>query len=194
MSRIASRVLNLGTRWRWVVSCTPQPHVPIAHKNGWAREAVWTLRRDLLKIEAQFLGRSACNLVPEFCLLRVLDVLSKRSVPYPAKNRTLFAQPIASRFINWAIQAPVLMNECQSSACSFCVWVLTPAVKQNVFMFYVMQVDTAGLCCIWQFLLFSIEKYSCTTLAVHPYIAGDITSTACKWSRETEFTTSVPCC
>jgi hypothetical protein len=46
---IAPLILNLGTRWRWVVCFTPLPLyprqrslVPIKQKAGWALEPVWT--------------------------------------------------------------------------------------------------------------------------------------------------------
>jgi hypothetical protein len=45
-------ILDLGTRWGWVVSFTPQPRVnpeertpvPIVQEAGWAPEPVWTQR------------------------------------------------------------------------------------------------------------------------------------------------------
>jgi hypothetical protein len=45
-------ILDLGTRWGWVVSVTPrpcftswkEPPVPIGQETGWAREPVWTQR------------------------------------------------------------------------------------------------------------------------------------------------------
>jgi hypothetical protein len=46
---IAQRILNLGTRWRWVISFTLRPlysrkesPVPIGLEAGWASELVWT--------------------------------------------------------------------------------------------------------------------------------------------------------
>jgi hypothetical protein len=43
------RILNLGARWRWVISFTPRPlyqgeehPVPIGWEAGWAPEPVWT--------------------------------------------------------------------------------------------------------------------------------------------------------
>jgi hypothetical protein len=49
----SSTILDLGTRWRWVVSFTPLPHyppgtqptVPIREEAGWALEPVLTLWR-----------------------------------------------------------------------------------------------------------------------------------------------------
>jgi hypothetical protein len=45
-------ILDLGTRWGWVVSVTPRPRftpeerppVPIGQEAGWASEPVWTQR------------------------------------------------------------------------------------------------------------------------------------------------------
>jgi hypothetical protein len=45
-------ILDLGTRWGWVVSVTPRPRfvpgkgppVPIVQEAGWASEPVWTQR------------------------------------------------------------------------------------------------------------------------------------------------------
>jgi hypothetical protein len=46
-------ILDLDTRWGWVVSLTPLPRfyppgkgppVPIVHEAGWAPEPVWTQR------------------------------------------------------------------------------------------------------------------------------------------------------
>jgi hypothetical protein len=44
---IASRILDLGTRWRWVFSLTPRPlypreRTPRTHEDGWGRKPVWT--------------------------------------------------------------------------------------------------------------------------------------------------------
>jgi hypothetical protein len=51
--RYSSTRLELGTRWRWVVSFTPLPlyppekvlPLPIGLEAGWAPETVWTLLR-----------------------------------------------------------------------------------------------------------------------------------------------------
>jgi hypothetical protein len=46
---IAPRILDFGTRWRWVVSFTPlplypqgKPPVPTGQEAGWAPEPFWT--------------------------------------------------------------------------------------------------------------------------------------------------------
>jgi hypothetical protein len=39
------RILDLGTRWRWVVSFTPRPLYPLDSRWGWAPEPAWTTWR-----------------------------------------------------------------------------------------------------------------------------------------------------
>jgi hypothetical protein len=39
---IAPRILDLGTRWRWMVSFTPRPLYPHEKEAGWAPEPLWT--------------------------------------------------------------------------------------------------------------------------------------------------------
>jgi hypothetical protein len=41
--RYSSTILDLGTRWKWVVSFTPRPLYPLGKDPGWAPEPVWTL-------------------------------------------------------------------------------------------------------------------------------------------------------
>jgi hypothetical protein len=46
---IAPLILNLGTRWRWVVSFTPRPlyhRDRIPAPSGWAPQPVWTFWRE----------------------------------------------------------------------------------------------------------------------------------------------------
>jgi hypothetical protein len=49
---IASRILDLGTEWRWVVSLTPRPLYTQVHI-GWAPEPVWTLCREKFPASAR---------------------------------------------------------------------------------------------------------------------------------------------
>jgi hypothetical protein len=78
--------LNLGTRWRWVVSFTPRqvypgkkPPVPTGQEAGWAPEPFLTLRG------------------------------SERSLA-PGGNWTQGVRPVARRYTNWAIPTPWLIT------------------------------------------------------------------------------------
>jgi hypothetical protein len=79
---IAPRILDLGTRWRWVVSFTPRPHylkesAPRTHWiGGWV-------------------GPKA-----------VMDAVVKRKIRSPRREsnpRTPIVQPLAQRYTDWAI-------------------------------------------------------------------------------------------
>jgi hypothetical protein len=75
-----STILDLGTRWRCVVSFTPrplypprkQPSIPIEQEAGWALDPVWTL-------------------------------WSREEYLSPVGNRTLTVQPVARRYADRAI-------------------------------------------------------------------------------------------
>jgi hypothetical protein len=77
-------ILNLGTRWGWVVSITPRhallpgkwPRVPIGQEAGWAPEPVWT---------------------------QGLEEKSSASVG----DRTPFVQFVVRYYTDWATPAPL---------------------------------------------------------------------------------------
>jgi hypothetical protein len=74
-------ILNLGTRWGWVVSVTPRPR--FTHMKGvptrWASELVWTQR---------------------------LEQKSLASVG----NRTPVVQSVVRHYTDWAVPAPTAMT------------------------------------------------------------------------------------
>jgi hypothetical protein len=81
---IAPRILDLGTRWRWVVSFTPRPLYPRERAPG----AHWI---------GGWVGPKA-----------VLDAEVKRKIPSPrreSKPRTPNVQTVAQRYTDWAITA-----------------------------------------------------------------------------------------
>jgi hypothetical protein len=71
---IATRILDLGTRWRWVVSFTPREGAPSTHWiGGWVSPSA------------------------------VLNAAVKRKIPRPRREsnpRTPIVQPVAQRYTN----------------------------------------------------------------------------------------------
>jgi hypothetical protein len=93
---IAPRILDLGTRWRWVVSFTTRPlyhreRAPGTHGIGWVGSWV------------------------------VLDAVVKRKIPRPrweSNPRTPIVQPVAQCYTDWAMTAldkTIVSNELAQS-------------------------------------------------------------------------------
>jgi hypothetical protein len=81
---IAPRILNLGTRWRWVVSFTPRPLYPRERAPGTDWIGGWVGPR------------------------AVLDAVVKRKIPSSLRElnlRTPIVQPVAQHYTDWAITA-----------------------------------------------------------------------------------------
>jgi hypothetical protein len=81
---IAPRILEHGTRWRWVVSFTLRPLCPKERTPGTHWIGGWVGSRT------------------------VLETVVKRKFPSPlreSKTRTPIVQPVAQRYIDWAITA-----------------------------------------------------------------------------------------
>jgi hypothetical protein len=83
-------ILELGTRWGWVVSVTPRPRftpekgpaVQIAQKDGWAAEPVWTQR---IEEKSFYLSRGS-------------------NFDHPV------IQPVASLYTDWATRLTYIHN------------------------------------------------------------------------------------
>jgi hypothetical protein len=81
---ITPRILDLGTRWRWVVSFTAGRFIPREKAPGTHWIGGWVGLR------------------------AVLDVVVNRKIPSPRRelnSRTPIIQPIAQRYTDWAIVA-----------------------------------------------------------------------------------------
>jgi hypothetical protein len=81
---IAPCILDLGTRWRWVVSFTPRSLYPQG-------KSLWC------PLDRGWVGPRA-----------VLDAVVKRKIPSPRQEsnpRTPIVQPVAQRYTDWAITA-----------------------------------------------------------------------------------------
>jgi hypothetical protein len=79
---VAPRILDLGTRWRWVVSFTPQPLYPQGKSPGTHWIGGWVGPR------------------------AVLDAVVKRKIPSPRREsnpRTPIIQSVSQRYTDWAI-------------------------------------------------------------------------------------------
>jgi hypothetical protein len=79
---IAPLILDLGTRWRWVVSFTPRPPCPQGKIPCYPRIGGWVGPR------------------------AVLDAVVKRKIPSPRREsnpRTPIVQPVTQRYTDWAI-------------------------------------------------------------------------------------------
>jgi hypothetical protein len=83
---IAPRILDLGTRWRWVVSFTPPPLYPQG-KSPW------------YPLDTRLGGPRT-----------VLDAVVKRKIPSPRREwnpRTPILQPATQRYTDWAIEKAI---------------------------------------------------------------------------------------
>jgi hypothetical protein len=99
-------ILDLGTRWRWVVSFTHRPLYP----QGTTRGTHWT---------GGWVGPRA-----------VLDAVVKRKIPSPRRKsnpRTPIVQPVAQRCTDWAIE--ILLHVPISHPLRFlCIFFVVPLV------------------------------------------------------------------
>jgi hypothetical protein len=126
-SRYSSTFLDLGIRWRWVVSYIPLPLynpspgkeslVPIGQLAGWAPESVWMLRA----------REKSCTV----------------------RNQTCVIQPIARHYTNWA--SPTLMFGKEYKLWSFTLSnfpqppIITSILGPNILISSLLS-NTFGLC------------------------------------------------
>jgi hypothetical protein len=88
---IAPSILDLGTRWRWVVSFTTRPLYPQEKSLCFPLDRGWVGPR------------------------AVLDAVVKRKIPSPRREsnpRTPIVQPLAHRYTDWAITAIMFLEIC----------------------------------------------------------------------------------